>query len=262
MVPMAANDDAWIADVASFVRSSFGNNAGFVTPAQVAEVRKTMGARRTPWTVAELLPTVPTALTNAAAWTLTASHNAAAAVNASGATPGARWDSGAPQAPGMWLQIELPQVTTISEVQFDAAAPQGLFGRGRGAGAAGAGAPARGASPANAATPAGAPPAGAPPPGAPPPAGGPPAGPAGLAAGGGRGRGALPPASGPIGFSLQVSMDGSTWGAPLVQGKGAPTTVMPFKPTPAKFIRVTQTGTPTGREFWAVAQIRVYQAGR
>ncbi|MEP6916131.1 MAG: c-type cytochrome, partial [Acidobacteriota bacterium] len=163
MVPMAANDDAWIADVASFVRSSFGNNAGFVTPAQVAEVRKTIGARRTPWTVAELLPTVPTALTNAAEWTLTASHNVAGAGNATGATPGARWDSGAPQAPGMWLQIELPQVTTVSEVQFDAAGPQGFFGRGRGAGAGGVAG--RGAAPAIAAGPAGA--AGAPAAGAP-----------------------------------------------------------------------------------------------
>jgi mono/diheme cytochrome c family protein len=259
MVSMAANDDAWIADVASFVRNSFGNNAGFVTPAQVADVRKAMAARRVPWTVAELLPTVPTLLTNSAEWKLRASHNAAAAANAAGATPGARWDSGAPQAPGMWLEIELPAVTTISEVQIDSAAPVALFGRGRaaaGPGPAGLGAP-TGAGPGRVGGAGAVPAAGAP---AAVPA---PAGVAAAPPAGGRGRGAAPPpASGPIGFSLQVSTDGASWSAPLAQGKGAATTVMAFKATPAKFIRITQTGTATNTDFWSVALTRVYQAGQ
>jgi hypothetical protein len=247
MVSMAGNDDAWIADVASFVRNSFGNSAGFVTPADVAAVRKAMGARRTPWTLTDLLPTVPTALENAQEWTLTASHNAEAAQNATGGTPGARWDSGGPQQPGMWLQIELPQATRISEVQIDSTAPQPQFGRGRGgAGGPGAG---RGAAAARGGGPAGAR-------GAAPQAGAP------GAAGRGRGRGFAPPppASGPVGFSVQVSNDGTTWSAPLAQGKGASTTTIAFKPTEARFVRITQTGTGTDR--WGVARMRIYQAGK
>ena len=40
MVPMGTNTDEWIADIASYVRNSFGNSAPFVTPERVAAVRK------------------------------------------------------------------------------------------------------------------------------------------------------------------------------------------------------------------------------
>ena len=39
MMPMGINNDEWVAAVASFVRNSFGNSGGFVTPADVARVR-------------------------------------------------------------------------------------------------------------------------------------------------------------------------------------------------------------------------------
>lgn len=153
-------------------------------------------------------------------WKVTASHNAAAAANATGTVPGARWDSAAPQQPGMYLQIELPQPTTIVEVLVDATIP----GAGRWAPAAGRGAPAP-------------------------------------AAGRGGGRGD-PPASAPVGCSLEASIDGTTLGAPLVQGSGEmPTTQMTFAPVQAKFIRITQTGSARNNEWWGVQQVRIFQAG-
>jgi hypothetical protein len=58
-------------------------------------------------------------------------------------------------------------------------------------------------------------------------------------------------------------MDGTSWGAPVTQGTGAaPTTVMAFAPSQARFIRITQTGSATRGEQWAIAQVRVYQASR
>ena len=39
MIPMGDNDDEWVAAVSSYVRRSFGNTGGFVTPADVARVR-------------------------------------------------------------------------------------------------------------------------------------------------------------------------------------------------------------------------------
>ena len=61
MVSMAGNTDEWIADVANFVRNAFGNSGRpLITPAQVAAVRQA-SARRTPWTMAELQATLPTA---------------------------------------------------------------------------------------------------------------------------------------------------------------------------------------------------------
>ena len=48
----------------------------------------------------------------------------------------------------------------------------------------------------------------------------------------------------PRGYRVQLSMDGSTWGAPVAEGQGSGlTTMIAFSPAAAKFIRITQTGT-------------------
>ena len=60
MIPMGTNTDEWVAAVASYVRNSFGNAGGFVTPADVARVRAATAARKTPWTIAELTASLPT----------------------------------------------------------------------------------------------------------------------------------------------------------------------------------------------------------
>ena len=59
MVPMGSNTDEWIADVASYVRNASATPASVITPEQVAAVRKST-RRPQPWTMAELMPTVPT----------------------------------------------------------------------------------------------------------------------------------------------------------------------------------------------------------
>jgi mono/diheme cytochrome c family protein/glucose/arabinose dehydrogenase len=129
MVPMGTNTDAWIASVASYVRTSFGNAGGFVTPADVARVRASIANRKTPWTLTELEATLPHRLDPSPDWKVTASHNSAAAAPALAMMT---WSSGAPQAPGMWFQIELPQPAMLTEIEFDSPAAGG-----RGGGAAG-----------------------------------------------------------------------------------------------------------------------------
>jgi mono/diheme cytochrome c family protein len=137
MVPMGSNTDEWMADVASYIRNAFGNSADMITPAQVAAVRK-QGTRSTPLTQAELEAAVPSPL-DRSGWQLTASHGTATAANIlqEEATPPVRWESAAPQAPGMYYQVELPAVTRISEIVMEATVPTpGRFGgggRGRGA---------------------------------------------------------------------------------------------------------------------------------
>jgi hypothetical protein len=59
MIPMAANDDRWIASVLSYVRNSFGNRAGFVRPEDVARARVATTQRTQPWTVEELRAATP-----------------------------------------------------------------------------------------------------------------------------------------------------------------------------------------------------------
>jgi mono/diheme cytochrome c family protein len=135
MVPMGGTDE-WVAGIASYVRNSFGNSGGMVTPADVARVRAETADRKAPWTLPELEASLPRLL-DAQQWKLTASHGAE---SAAGAATLRGWTSGAPQAQGMWFTVELPQPLTISEVQFDSATSGGGRG-GRGArGAAGRGA--------------------------------------------------------------------------------------------------------------------------
>ncbi len=248
MVPMGGNTDEWIADAANFVRNAFGNSARpLITPEQVAAVRRAT-SRRSPWTLGELLPSVPTALTNQSAWKVSASHNTEAAENL--VTGAGRWDSGTPQQPDMWLQIELPEPVLLAEVQLDSAGPPNRGTAGLG-GFAPTVQPARGNGDTGRAT------------GAVPGRAGAPAGRGGApAAGGGRGRGG-PPATGPVSYRVQISMDGTTWGNAVARGTGSPATVVaPFAPVRAKFIRVTQEERATGAELWAVQQVRLYQVSR
>jgi mono/diheme cytochrome c family protein len=114
MVPMGGTDE-WIAGIASFVRTSFGNNGTMITPEDVARVRSEVASRTTPWTLAELEASLPHAL-DSQQWKLSASHGAE---TASGALTLRGWSTGVPQTQGMWFTVELPQPVVVTEVQFD-----------------------------------------------------------------------------------------------------------------------------------------------
>jgi mono/diheme cytochrome c family protein len=131
MIPMRAQQDDWVAAIASYVRNSFGNTAGFVTTADVTRVRATSASRRSSWTVPELEASLPVMLPASDAWRATASHNSD---RAGGALTLAAWSSGPNPPPGMWFQVELPEPVQITEVQFNVAGA-GRGGGGRGAAA-------------------------------------------------------------------------------------------------------------------------------
>ncbi|MEO8480796.1 MAG: c-type cytochrome [Acidobacteriota bacterium] len=222
MIPMGDNSDAWIAGVASYIRTGFGNVGGAVSVADVARVRAATAARKTPWTLPELEPTIPR-IVDSQGLRLSASHNSA---TAAGATTVRGWNSGQPQAAGMWIQVELPSALTVTELQFDSTAIPGLGG--------GSG-PGRGAAPA--ATAAAGAAAAAPAPAAPPPV-----------------------SDYPRGYSVTTSLDGTTWGKPVAQGKGSAShmaVVLP--PTRAKFIRISQTDTMSNPPNWSMSVLRVYE---
>jgi len=129
MVAMGTNKDQWIADVASYVRNSFGNTATLATADDVARARAAADSRA-PWTVAELEASLPRPLVPDASWKVTASHDARPrpqanaeggynyASNAAGALNFMGWTTGIPQQPGMWFQIELPAPVMLTEIQF------------------------------------------------------------------------------------------------------------------------------------------------
>ncbi|MEO7275313.1 MAG: c-type cytochrome [Vicinamibacterales bacterium] len=145
MIPMGSNDDTWIAAVATYVRNSFGNQAGAVTAADVARVRAASGNRRAMWTVPEAEGLLPVLVpSDTATWKTTASHNSQMTALGLGYVS---WSSTAPQQPGMWYQVELPAPILVAEIQFESTpggrvnAPTGAFAAG-GGGRGGRGAPA------------------------------------------------------------------------------------------------------------------------
>jgi hypothetical protein len=219
MVPMD-NTDEWLAGIASFVRTSFGNTGDMVTPADVARVRAEIAGRKAPWTQAEIEASLPRQL-DAQQFKVTASHGAETAQYAATLRG---WSTGAPQAPGMWLQIELPQPAVVTEVQFDSV---GGFGRGGGGGRGAAPLPALGTPP-------------------------------------GRGANAPGPAPAigyPRAYEVQVSTDGKKWSKPVAEGKGeGGHTTIAFAPVRAQFVRITQTDNIADAPAWSVRNLRLYEA--
>jgi mono/diheme cytochrome c family protein/glucose/arabinose dehydrogenase len=129
MIPMATNDDDWIAGVLSYVRNSFGNRAGFVSPSEVARIRAATKDRVQPWTIDELRAKLPQPLANRKDWKLTASHAPADAALAVDGKTETRYTTKTSMVPGMWFQIELPAETTISGLEIEANKSPGDYPR-------------------------------------------------------------------------------------------------------------------------------------
>ena len=124
MGAMATNDDAWIADVLTYVRNSWGNQADRVTAAQIAQVRAACEGRKTPWTIEELKPFDPV-LTGRDRWTLTSASNQGSLNGCVDGDPSTRWTTGRNQRPGDWLVIELPEAAEVAEIDLSTDASPG-----------------------------------------------------------------------------------------------------------------------------------------
>ena len=124
MVGMGENTDEWVAAVSSYIRTQLSNDGTFVTPQQVAAIRRATEGREQAYSYAELSREVPVALKpNAQTWTVSASHSANHRVGGSddafGALTFEGWTTGLPQEPGMWFQVEFPEPVTLTEIQFE-----------------------------------------------------------------------------------------------------------------------------------------------
>jgi len=119
MLPLAANDDEWIAAAATYIRNSFGNNGGAISKEFVAAIRKQSGDRKLPWTALELEKLEPPLLTNRKQWKLTASHGADKLNGCVDGNPKSRYDTGTSQVPGMWIQVELQKASKVNRILLD-----------------------------------------------------------------------------------------------------------------------------------------------
>jgi mono/diheme cytochrome c family protein/glucose/arabinose dehydrogenase len=116
MIGMGQNSDEWVAAISSYIRNSFGNRAPFVSHDDVKRVRAATPGRKAPWATTELIASLPRQMVVEPTWKVTASHNSETAVNALSINP---WTSGRAQQAGMWLQVELPEAATVSEISFE-----------------------------------------------------------------------------------------------------------------------------------------------
>jgi mono/diheme cytochrome c family protein len=119
MLPLGANDDEWIAAVSTYIRNSFGNKGGPITKEFVAGIRKESGDRLLPWTEAELEELEPPLMHDRKKWKLTASHGSEKLGGCLDGNGKSRYDTGASQVPGMWVQVELPSVCKVNRIQLD-----------------------------------------------------------------------------------------------------------------------------------------------
>ncbi len=140
MIAMASNGDKWIASVVSYVKNSFGNELGFITEAEVTQIREATTDRTTPWTEAELYASIPHGFTDRSAWKVTASHNPDTSDFAIDGDLTTRYTTQKTMVPDMWIQVELPQpekvvgllglVAVLLGLVLDVASSKGDYARG------------------------------------------------------------------------------------------------------------------------------------
>ena len=86
--------------------------------------------------------------------------------------------------------------------------------------------------------------------------------PNGAGGAGGRGRGgpAVPPqTTAPRGYRILLSMDGTTWSAPVAEGAAnGNMTAITWAPARARFLRITQTSAVPGSPAWSMLETKLY----
>lgn len=119
MLPMGSNSDQWIADVATYIRNTWGNQAPLIEASDVAQVREASLDRTGPWTLRELTAFDPPDLRDRRNWKLTASHGQDKVAASVDDNAGSRWDTGTVQRPGMWFSVELPEPVRVMTITLN-----------------------------------------------------------------------------------------------------------------------------------------------
>ena len=130
MVSMATNNNDWIANITTYIRNSFGNKAEPTRANQVGKLRDKFKSRKEPWTQTELEEIYPPVLANQKQWKLTASHGQSELKGCIDHDIDSRFTTGKIQSPGMWVQVELPKVSELTQITLDAGSSTGDYPRG------------------------------------------------------------------------------------------------------------------------------------
>jgi mono/diheme cytochrome c family protein len=126
MIPQRANDDLWLAQVATYIRNSFGNNVPAITPAEVARIRKAAG-ERPPYTLPELAPYLAIPRDRMSQWEFSASENSKEATRAVDGDLKTRWSTNKAREVGQWFQVDMKKPFRISRFVVDTTGSNGDF---------------------------------------------------------------------------------------------------------------------------------------
>jgi len=126
MAAMASNDDEWIADALTYVRNSWGNEAGMITKQEIEEIRGQLKRRRQPWTLAQLRRFDPP-VKSRVGWKLTSNRSKGQLKHAIDGKPATRWTSGRPQRKGTWIQVEMGEAAQVAGVSLETTGSPGDF---------------------------------------------------------------------------------------------------------------------------------------
>lgn len=121
MAPMRDQNDQWIADVVSYIRSGLSNDASIISASQVAQIREKTKGTEAMYKFADLVKEIPVEII-AKDIKATASHSFSTRVGGN-VTPAAAftyegWSTGGRQSKDMWFLMEFPKVINLAEVQF------------------------------------------------------------------------------------------------------------------------------------------------
>ncbi|WP_276389360.1 DUF7133 domain-containing protein [Eudoraea chungangensis] len=131
MVGMQEQSDQWIADILSYIRINLDNESSFISKEQVADLRSSNSSQEV-LSFKELWAQIPQEIPFTDSWKVSASHSIPTRIGGTASPSSAfnfeGWSTGEKQRKNMWFQIELPEVKTLSGVQFEA--PPKRFGWG------------------------------------------------------------------------------------------------------------------------------------
>ena len=119
MIPMKSNGDQWIADVLTYSRNSFGNNAPEIKAEQVKLIRGTTKDRVTPYTLQDLTEFLPVSKGEMKDWVYSASHGEHSAKRAADGRIDSRFSTDSQQRPGMTFTVNMKEVRNIYRIVLD-----------------------------------------------------------------------------------------------------------------------------------------------
>jgi mono/diheme cytochrome c family protein len=130
MLPMKANDDQWIAEVLTYIRTAFGNSASAITKEDVAKIRSATADRLAPYTIDELGDLVSVSTKVMKKWKYLSFNNSTKMTSAVDGSEKTRWDTSEGQKAGQWFQFDMGKPWSLSQITLDCAESSNDYPRG------------------------------------------------------------------------------------------------------------------------------------